>query len=65
MRKGRRVRSVQGKHQKGGTICTGSFVDEEGEKEQVRQSEMMSEFQSPQAAVYRDGVVCDELEFEL
>lgn len=59
------MRSVQGKHQRGGNICTGSFVDEEGEKEQLRQPKMVSAFQTPQGAVYRDGVVCDESEFEI
>lgn len=49
----------------GENICTGSIVDEEGEKEQFRKSEMASEFQSPQGAVCRDGVVLDELEFEI
>lgn len=62
---GKAGKECQGKHQRGGNICRGSFIDEEGEKEQLRQSEMVSEFQSPQGAVYRDGVVRDESEFEI
>lgn len=57
--------SAQGKHPRGHNICTGSFVDAEGENKQLRQSEVVSEFQSPQGAVYGDGVVPDGLEFEL
>lgn len=46
-------------------ISTESSVDEEGEKEQFRQSGMRQRTPEPKGAVCRNEVVREELEFEM